>query len=221
MARPTTFKRANPIPDPPANNVYRVRLIGALEEQQTMSTFFYADAKPKFTGTYLDCADLFSGLDLPVTGLFSRYKEVMVSTWGGERVLIDLVTDPTILTHETVTNTWVGIVPGPHKPIQSATTIAKFSLWKGQHGRGRISLPGVPDAWAVNTALVNPVTNYGDFAAAMKAVVTYNGKTWRPGIYSTKKLDDGSKINGWIDLIATVVRTTLGTCRSRKPGVGV
>jgi hypothetical protein len=209
------FKRFNPMPPAPTLNVYRVRLGGVVEGQQTMNTFYYDDGMPVGSATTASLTELFNAFT-GAGGVTTAYDAAVSSDWTFSNLTIDCPTSPT-LAASVVSPLVAGTGPAGHEPNQVAVTLAKTTAWKGQHGRGRISLPAVPTVWVSQTLLINTVA-IGALVTKMKQALTGASHTFTPGLLS--RATPPSTTLGYMPLTNVVIRTVLGSCRRRKPGVG-
>lgn len=110
-----------------------------------------------------------------------------------------------------------------HLPTTVAGVVSKYTLIKGQHGRGRNYVPAVP------TAFVTPGTNadsmnaaglaaYATFAGLMAAGLLGAGTNFSPCI---SQRDKGVvAVTKAENVVQTIVRPLLGTVRRRRVGRG-
>lgn len=209
------FKRFNPMPPAPTHNIYRVKLGGGVEGQITMNTFYYADEQTVGTATTSVLIELFNAFT-GAGGILPVYAAAVSADWSVTFMLIDCPTSPTLSPY-TVAPIQSGLGPVGHEPNQVATTIAKKTDWRGQHGRGRISVPALPTSWKTGTQLTT-VVQLGNLASKMQTALTGATHTFTPGILARQT--GAPNTLGWAPITSCVVRLILGTCRRRKPGVG-
>jgi hypothetical protein len=118
----------------------------------------------------------------------------------------------------------VGTAGATNLPLEMAAVIERYSLLKGQHGRGHISLPAVPNTFttpASDPNIINAtgVTAYSALYAALLLQLTTTGGVWSPAIITRPVPpavlpSKGVLVAGW------TLRTLLGTVRRRKEGRG-
>lgn len=117
-----------------------------------------------------------------------------------------------------------GTVAAAPLPSEMGAVVRKLSLLKGQHGRGRITTPGVPVTFT--TPATNPdslnATGTGAFTTFQNAVaanVTASGILFTP-VISTTPLVPGALYTNAVVINLWSLDVTLGTARRRKPGRG-
>jgi hypothetical protein len=197
-------------------NIWRVRIIGAIENQLTVSSFYYIDELGPGTAT------LAVGVALSIafqgaSAVFTKYCAAVSGDWLSSLVLVDSPTNPTLATIQNI-DVAVGTGPAGHEPTVVGAVVAKLTAVKGQCGRGHITTPAVPTAWVTGSNLSNQ-TAHTNLANAMVAPLTGSGHTFTPCLYSPKG-SHANPIKGYAPLTNCLVRTTLGTVRRRKLGRG-
>ncbi len=210
------FRRNNPSLPVVLNNVWRVRMIGTVEGQLTINTFFYLDTNGPNTGTVTIANSLVTAF-MGAGGVEPLYIACMSADWSLQGYTVDSPNNPFL---STVQGTFGAVGGGPngHEPTTVGVVISRFSAIKGQCGRGHITLPAVPTAWVTASTLTN-TTAHTALANKLSADLVQGGNTFTPCIYSRA----GSHYQpqkGAAAVEAALVRTTLGTVRRRKLGRG-
>jgi hypothetical protein len=118
-----------------------------------------------------------------------------------------------------------GIIVGHPLPLQMGVTLTKYSSVKGQHGRGRITMPAIPASYvtpATDPDQINAtgVTAYTALTVTLQAPITVGPITWTPCI-STRPVPPANVVTNASVYTNMVVRTILGSARRRKEGVGI
>jgi hypothetical protein len=195
--------------------VYKV--IGSIENQMTMNTFYYQAAVPAPTQAQLQT--LLANIS---AGLFSFYQNCISSDWVTVRETIDVVHRNDISGQVRTNNAGqLGLRPSTHEPTEVATVVIRYSAIKGQHGRGRVSLPA-PSAADVTgsritgagmlTALTNLQTN-------MVLSFSDGVNAWTPCIVQ-RSTTSPKLVIGSSQIVRTIANLLLGTVRRRKIGRG-
>lgn len=209
------FTRPNNALPAPTGNVWRVRALGIVENQYTINTFWFQDELSPGTGTATVAATLLAGIQA-ASNLQAKLLAACSIDWNLYQWLIDSPNNPNLNTQATVVSIFAG-GPSSHEPTTVATVIARYTNFKGQCGRGHVSIPAVPTVW-VTASSVTTFTAYNALAIQMVQQVTNGGHTFTPGLYSK-----GSKLHqtaGFAPLASVQARTFLGTVRRRKIGRG-
>lgn len=205
-----------PLPPVPPNEIFSIKIIGNIEGQLTVSSFHYRNAKPVGSSTRADLIDLATAF-VNLAGPQALFADACSSDWYADHVSVFSPTNASLLTYDSPSSAVQGAGPAGALAAQSCVTIQKRTLFRGKHGRGRISVPAVPRAWAVGTVLTL-MAAHKNLAEIMSAPLTGAATTYTPGVLC-KGL--GPTVNyGWVDMLECRVNETLGTCRRRKPGVG-
>jgi len=118
-----------------------------------------------------------------------------------------------------------GSVSAPPLPSVVAGIISKTSALKGQHGRGRNYLPGVPDTFVTSATEANQlnalgITAYNALAAKLKAPITSSGVVWSP-VITTRPLPPTLIPQRAVVITGAVTIPLLGTVRRRREGRGI
>lgn len=210
------FRRFNAKLPSPTQNVYRSKVYGQIENQMTISTFWWTDSAALGTASLTHMQNLYNAMVLPA-GFLAKYLACLSADFALTEVIIDVPTSPSLAAF-TQANTAAGTGPAGHEPSEVAAVIDRYTAFKGQCGRGRVSLPAVPTTWVTASRLTTTTANAA-FATQMLAAITSGGDTFTPGLYS----HNGSRQQpgaGFAVLSQTVFDTLLGTIRRRKIGRG-
>jgi hypothetical protein len=210
------FRRTNPPLPVPTNNVYEVVLQGNLQNQETLSTFYYRDANPK--GTAQAPASLATRFTAVVVPAFAA---VCATNWTGVGLIVRTVTDPT--TPSLVSNFVApvpGTVAGDSDGTIPAATLVRQTGFRGQTGRGHVNMPAVPATFVNATGeSLTPaaLAAYLAFiATAFTTPLLLGGNTYTPGLLSRGTRTQMPKVLGYADIDTGFPRTVLGTARRRK-----
>ena len=209
--------RLSPMPPAPTADIYRVRVQGEVEGALTLNVFHYRINKTGATPTHAEFDSLMSALEQP-GGFLDLLYPALHQAWTHELCLIDAPTYPSLATNTYTMVAKGGTAAGIRLANQSAVVIQKRTNWRGKHGRGRVSLPAVPQSFVTGTSLTN-LAAHNNFASAMMTIQSDGTNAFTPGVLATL-VQAGVLTHGWNDLAQTLVDVTLGTVRRRKPGVG-
>ncbi len=193
------------------------KIIGSLENQLTVNTFYYSSVN-----IAPNTSQLTTLLAAISTNLMAAYRACVSADWTCTLERIDVVHRNDLNGVQSLANAAAAGTRGAgHFPTEVAITIARSSLVKGQHGRGRISLPAVPlaDVTASNITAVALVNNLLTLCAQMKLVASDGANNWTPSI-AERSVTSPKLVIGASAITACSPRTLLGTCRRRKIGRG-
>lgn len=213
------FKRVNPpLPVVPAGaNVCLYRIVGSVENQLTVTTFYFMGGNAPPTtlqlGTILTNAS---------NALRVLYLSCIAADWSLVSERIDVVNVNSIQGQTIVTNAGaLGSRVAPHLPTQMAAVILRQSNVKGQHGRGRISLPAISagDCTESTITLAAEKTALANLAAAFTTTITDGVNVYTPVIVQRSTATPRLVI-GASPITGTHVNFLLGTIRRRKIGRG-
>ena len=213
------FRRVNP-PLPPVgagNGIVQYQIRGSIEGQLTISSFYYSAAVPVPTPGQL--ATLRGNIS---TNLLAKYALCVSADWALTIEVLNVVHRNDLFGSTSTGNVpTVGGRPAGHLPTEVAGVINKVSAVKGQHGRGRLSLPAI----ATSDVTLSRITNAGELAAlnnlegAMLATATDGVNTWTPCI-AQRGVVPPKLVVGFTPLVTAITNTLLGTIRRRKIGRG-
>lgn len=213
------FHRQNPNLPALTSNVVQLTIFGSLENQITLNILYYADQ----TGTVASIANLNSFLGGWTVSNQAPLQAVASSDWSLNQYKAQYVNAVSIIPQYRTTGLPLGGTgPAGHEPTTVAAVISKYSQVKGQSGRGRYYIPGIPTAWVSNSALnVAFITPFNTYASDLVNQVTGGGITYTPGIFSRRGYNKVTGLGGGFSpLSSAVARTLLGTVRRRRIGRG-
>lgn len=213
------FHRSNPplFPVGTTNGVVQYVVQGSIEGQMTLSTFMYVAAVPLPSTTQL--TTLLTNIS---AGLFVAYKNLISGDWTTTQELLKVVHRNDVATViSTARAGTVGGTVGAHAPTEIAGIFIRQTPIKGQHGRGRVSIPAIPSVHytASNWSGVGLAALQSSFMSAALATASDGTNTWTPcvgqrGTASPRLVTNYATISSWrADLL-------LGTIRRRKVGRG-
>ena len=205
------------------NDAFQVRLVGRMEGQETNNVLHFS---AKAAGTDVE-VDLILVL---LTCFITHILPVATSSWTLEKVLWKRV-HPTLSNEFEVVTGGMGPGGGNAAALPSFNS-AVFSIRTntgGRSHRGRMYLPGIPEAATINSSLDNSNAYWTALLAFAACVMTNFGGGDLPGsssfqfqVYSRKlggsTFPYGSA--GFTPVISFIPHTPLGTTRSRKVGRG-
>jgi hypothetical protein len=118
-----------------------------------------------------------------------------------------------------------GTAGATNLPLEMAGTMQKKSSLKGQHGRGRLSMPAIPNTFttpATDPNVLNATANTAYLALLNQLIlpVTVAGNAWQLAI-STRPTPPQTLVTNAVVVSAMTIDPTLGTARTRKPGRGI
>jgi len=154
----------------------------------------------------------FKGVVSPKTSFFS---------WSAAEIHYGVTPTQIILDVATT----VGTAGATSNPLEMAATIVKTSTLKGKHGRGRISMPAVPDtfitpATSPNQLNATGLAAYNALASALLAGFVGGSTTWTPCI-TTRPTPPATLVSNLVTVTGMATKALLGTARRRKPGRGI
>jgi hypothetical protein len=201
------------------NNVYRLKVIGEIEKQVTVTTFFYQDTLPISDVAGTKFSVLADGFQAISPGVELSLLAACSADWKEDQIVIDSPTQKQLAPYvRTVSAPGTG--PAGHLPTQMAASLIKRTLFSGQCGRGRWALPGVPSTWCT-LSTITTLTEYLAFATAALADITSAGIVFTPILYSANGSAAFPLKDGVAALESVTLNHTLGTSRRRKLGVGI
>lgn len=213
------FRRINPnLPLVGANNgVVQYVVQGQIENQMTLSTFMYAAPVP--TPTLTQQTTLLTNIS---NGLFPAYKNLISADWTAVRELLRVVHRNDLSTVQSVARTGTaGGRPAGHAPTEVAGIFLRVTAFKGQHARGRVSIPAVSltDVTASSWVGVALAALQLLFDSAALATASDGTNTWTPCI-GQRGATPPKLIVGFASVTSYAASTLLGTVRRRKIGRG-
>lgn len=200
-----------------ANGVVMYRIFGTIEGQLTISVFYYSSAVPAPTLTQLLLLE--GNIS---TQLYLKYRSCLSADWACTQETLDVVHVNNIVGVVSTTNSGtVGVRPAGHLPTEVALVINRKSSVKGQHGRGRVSLPAIStgDVTASKMTLAAAITAVNTLAGGMSPTVTDGTNTYTPCI-AQRAISSPKLVVGFSPITSVVPNFLLGTIRRRKIGRG-
>src|SRR6516225_11925701 len=150
--------RTNPAPAPALNNVYRVKILGRLREQLTVTTFHYLGDKAVNTPqAIVDFPAVYDAF-VAVGGTLQAFESCVSVDWTGESIVVDSPNNPAAAPYVRVQDPAIvkGTGPTPCLPNQMAASLIKRTQHGGQCGRGRFAIPAVPTVWQAESRVTVP-----------------------------------------------------------------
>jgi hypothetical protein len=212
------YRRNNPhLPPVPANSsVVEIKMIGAIEGQLTVNTFYYvAPVIPS-------ALTLGSLLSQWTSTFFTAYAACVSADWSCTKVRADVVSRNDIAgTDNTSTSGSPGTRPAGHEPTQMGIVVIRVSNVKGQHGRGRYTFPAVSSGDVTNSTITsNPLkTSLTAFQTALFNTVSDGVNNWSP-VIAERSPTTPRLVIGTAPLTNQHTNLILGTIRRRKIGKG-
>lgn len=109
--------------------------------------------------------------------------------------------------------------------LELGVTMTRYGPLKGQHGRGRITMPAIPNTFVTPATDANVINStglaaYNTLATALVSPLVRGGSTWTPFI-STRPVAPSTLVDFGVQVSNYVVRAIMGTARTRKEGRGI
>jgi hypothetical protein len=213
------YHRVNAPGNPITNTLGAVRykILGVIEGQLTVSDFDYVG--PVNLPTQAQLTTLLTNIK---NAMNSAYRNCISADWVCSYETLDVIHVNTIVGVKDTTNAgFVGLRPAGHEPTEVAQPIIKVGFIKGQHGRGRVSLPAIATGDVTGSKLTNAtvLTNIGTFITTMLTSYSDGSNTWQPAV--TTRSSALPKVAVAYSLLTRAYMSTyLGTVRRRKIGRG-
>lgn len=201
-----------------AQGVVLYRIFGRLEGQLTVSTFMYLG--PNNSPTQGQLTTLLAAIS---AGVFAPYIACLSGDWGtGVEEHLDVVHRNDI--QGVVSTANAGAVGGRangHLPTEVAAVISRYTVFKGQHGRGRVSLPGIAtaDVTASTITAAGLLTAMTALGTQLLAGRSDGTNVWTSCI-GQRQTATPRTIQAAAVIVKYVNRPILGTIRRRKLGRG-
>lgn len=213
------FKRNNP--SLPAvgttNGVVLLRLIGLLEGQVVMNTCMYSSPAPNPTQGQL--ATLLSAM---VAAIVPPYTACLSADYTYDHATLSVVHRNDLATVVNVNSSGTAGGRGAgHLPTENAIVLLRNSAIKGQHGRGRISLPAInpADITLSKISAAALITALGNLETQLLATRSDGTNTWTPCI-GQRSPTSPKLVIGFSPITTYQTTTLIGTVRRRKLGRG-
>lgn len=212
------FRRVNaPLPGTIGNAVVQYRLLGLQENQITICTFNYQGPVPAPTNTQL------TALLTSISGnLLSPFLACVSSDWTVDFEELNVVTTNTINGVFSTAHTGTSGSRGtPALNTEMAVVVLRECVVKGQHGRGRVSLPGVAAADVTRSRITAAAltTAINALQTAMLLTASDGANVWTPCM-AQRATTSPRLVIGASPLTGVSHDSLLGTVRRRKIGRG-
>lgn len=211
------FHRVNPFLPPVGGNQGVVEFIfqGVIENQMTINTFSYLG--PNFAPTQPQLTTLANNI---TANLKATYLLAISADWALTQRKINVVHRNDIAGQVFGDNSGGG-GPANHLPTEVSAVILRSTAVKGQHGRGRVSLPAVPISWVTASTITNAfgILAYNNLAVNMLAVASDGTNNWVPCIGQRGTVAP-PVIIGAAPITRLFLDALVGTIRRRKIGRG-
>jgi len=214
--------RLNAPLDPIAGPVVRVTNVLDVHSQVCLVSFDYMT-----TGTpAIDTPGLLAIGNAWQTTLGPDFLACMSSDafWRGFRVArLDSAVTPTA--ERTFAVAGFGAVAFPPLSTELAVILTRYTSIRGQHGRGRVLMPGIPNSFVTpatdpNRVNAGGLTAYNTFAVTMRTAMTVGANNWVP-VISTRPIAPANVVTRANQVTSVVTRSIIGTCRRRREGRGI
>lgn len=216
------FRRNNPpLPAAPAN-CWQLSVLGYVENQVTVNTFYYRDAGLTLAADLSNEANLRTGFD---TNVIPSFKACISSDWAMTSIVVRCINVPTRAAFVYNYNPVVaGTGAATHMPTTTAAVLSRRTAVRGQCGRGRLYIPAPPvtSQAAVNNSYTTATyqTTLAALATAMKTAFVQTAMTFTPGLASKGPRTQNPRVSGFADLTNVIVVPVYGTIRRRRIGRG-
>lgn len=212
------FKRVNPPLPALTNNIFLVSVLGVIENQLTINTFAYEDNKAVGAPAGNPEAELGAAWRVNVLG---SYRACCSADWSVTGIKTSCINLPTrIPVFDTGAYPLAGTGATGHFPTEVSAVIQRKTVYKGQSGRGRFSLPALPLSAATASALTaGQIATQNTFLTALAGTLTTVNNVFSPALVSRRGVFPNFTYGSAL-LTAFINNTVLGTVRRRKIGRG-
>jgi hypothetical protein len=183
----------------------------------TVSTFYYTG--PLAAPTQAQLNTLLTNISAAV---LPSYKACLSADWTVTKETLDVVHVNNIQGVTTTTHAGqAGGRPAGHMPTEVAIVMLRKSGTKGQHGRGRLSLPAVSTADVASSSLTGAAitTALNALVTAMLATASDGTNPWTQAIAQRAGVSP-KLVVGVATVLTVAYNSLLGTIRRRKVGRG-
>jgi hypothetical protein len=190
---------------------------GSIEGQLTVNTFYYHGIVT--VPTFAQLTTLLTNISLQV---FSNMRTCVSADWSCTRELLNVVDVSSIQGVISVANAGVlGTRPATHLPTEVAAVLIRRTTLKGQHGRGRVSLPAISpgDVTASTITLAAEKTALAALASAMLFVCSDGTNNYTP-VVAQRSPAPPRLVTNYTNITSVTPNYVLGTVRRRKLGRG-
>jgi hypothetical protein len=213
------FHRNNPsLPAPGGSTVVQINMVGSIEGQETINTFYYVGSPPGA----LTVTDLANALTAWQAAFLATFRGCCNGDWTVSGVECLCLTQPLLVTQQSTANAGAaGTVLGGHEPTVTSVCLSRYTGTKGQHGRGRIYMPGVPSLWVTASAVTNAagITAYNNMANALLTGITFSGIAYAAALVQRAKVSPRNLV-GVAPIAQVAFRPLIATTRRRRIGRG-
>jgi hypothetical protein len=215
------FKRNNPALPPIAGAVYLVTVGGDIDNQTWYCNFGYMASS--FSQVSVSESNISASF---ITNVIPAFKACLDPTNDITSVKVACVSVPTRAPFVQTGGSFPlsGTAGATHLPSTVAGIISKYTPTRGQHGRGRNYIPGIPNTFVTPT--VDPdrlnstgITAYNALATALDVQLTDTGGVVLDMCIFKRVAKGLSVLNGQ-DVSTFQTRPLLGTVRRRRIGRG-
>lgn len=218
------FKRFNPpLPSIGANNIFLCTMQGIAD-----SEIWIVNLAVMGANTLVPLSEYNIAVSFDST-MHSAIQGVLDSSVTWNSVKVTCLNVPTRTPYVRFVNAgagWAGTVGATHLPKEMAVVMSKYTVYKGQHGRGRNYYGPIPVTFVTAGANANSLNATGLAAYLTLQVAIDNGTivdaavAMNPAIYQRTKGFSPPPVSLGALVTQLVTRTVLGTVRRRRPGRG-
>lgn len=212
------YRRISPnlITVPVGATVVEIKMQGSIEAQMTINTFYYiASVIP----TTLQLSTLLLNWQNTFIPLL---RACMSSDWTLTKVRIDVVNSNSTAGQDNTTSAGLaGLRGAGHEPTQMGMVSRRVSGVKGQHGRGRFTLPAPATADITNSTITAAalITAFGTLHTALFGTVSDGVNNWTYVIAQRSPVAP-RLVTATAPVAVMGLNLVLGTIRRRKIGRG-
>jgi hypothetical protein len=214
------FRRTNPTLPAHTGNLFQITMLGSIENQLTVNTFYYQDDNTALVaGTE---SDLLQKFRTSTNNVESLFLPCCSSDWTLVSYRVACLTSPSRIPFISIVAAGtVGTGAAGHEPSTVASLLTRYSNIRGQSGRGRLYLPAVPTT-VVTASSINatPFIAWQNLAARMTLNLTGVDRAYTPQVVSRRGVAAGGSNYGCSAITSVVARQLLATIRRRRIGRG-
>lgn len=213
------FHRTNPfLPAISGFNVVMLTIFGTFEAQLTLNILYYQDQ----TGTVASIANLNAFLSAWKLANQTFMLACSSSDWAVTQYKAQYVNAVGIIPQYLAVVGGAGTGAAPHEPTTVAAILSKYSMVKGQSGRGRYYIPAVPTQVVLLSALTPAGLNTNQvYGGSINTPIVGAGVTYTSGVFSRRGYNKVTGTGGGFSPLTTcTARALLGNVRRRRIGRG-
>ena len=197
----------------------RYAIQGTIENQMTINVFDWWNTVPSLSPSQMSVL-----LGHISTGIFASYKALLSADWTCVKESLNMIHRNDIAGLNSTSNAGaVGGRAAGHMPTEVAQPCIRYTSLKGQHGRGRLSLPAIAasDVGLSKITAGTWITAFNTFAAACLSgfLDGTNPNNWL-GAVTTRSTVVPKLAQYFTQIQGVVMSPYLGTIRRRKIGRG-